>query len=95
MSEQALQQIVIQWARALGILPYHTRDSRGSAKGFPDLVLVGSRILYRELKTQVGKLTAEQQNWGDRLLRGGGNWDVWRPEHMESGRILRELREIM
>ena len=95
MSEQALQQIVIQWAHSLGIKTYHTRDSRGSTKGFPDLVLVGSRILYRELKTQVGKLTAEQKGWGDRLRAAGGDWAVWRPENLQSGTILRELREII
>ena len=95
MSEQALQQVIVQWARSLGIEWYHTRDSRGSRKGFPDLVLVGSRVLYRELKTQVGKLTAEQERWGARLRRAGASWDVWRPDDLQSGRILRELREIL
>jgi hypothetical protein len=94
VSEQALQQAVIQLARLLGIEWYHTHDSRRSRKGFPDLVLCGSRLLYRELKTQVGKLTAEQERWGDLLRHAHQDWAVWRPVDLRSGRILRELREI-
>lgn len=94
MSEQALQQAVIQLARLLGIEWYHTHDSRRSRKGFPDLVLCGSRLLYRELKTQVGKLTTEQEQWGARLKRAGQSWDVWRPDDLQSGRILDELMAI-
>ncbi len=94
MSEQALQAAVVQICRLLGIEWYHTYDSRRSKKGFPDLVLCGSRLLYRELKTQVGKVTAEQEKWGTRLKCAGQSWDVWRPGDLESGRILRELMEI-
>lgn len=94
MSEQALQAAVIQMCRMFGIEWYHTYDSRRSKKGFPDLVLCGSRLLYRELKTQVGKLTAEQEKWGTRLRSAGQSWDVWRPEDLQSGRILNELMEI-
>ena len=43
---------------------YHTRDSRRSAAGFPDLVLVrGPRLIFAELKTERGKLTADQVAW--------------------------------
>ena len=94
MSEQALQQAVIQLARLLGIEWYHTHDSRRSKKGFPDLVLCGSRVLYRELKTQVGKLTAEQERWAARLQQASQDWAVWRPADLRSGRILNELRAI-
>jgi hypothetical protein len=94
VSEQALQQAVIQLARLLGIEWYHTHDSRRSRKGFPDLVLCGSRVLYRELKTETGKVTPEQQRWGDRLQQAGEDWSVWRPADLRLGDILRELTEI-
>jgi hypothetical protein len=43
---------------------YHTRDSRRSVPGFPDLVLVRPpRLLFVELKTERGKLTADQVAW--------------------------------
>jgi len=94
VSEQALQQAVIQLARLLGIEWYHTYDSRRSRKGFPDLVLCGSRVLYRELKTETGPVTSEQQRWGDRLRQACEDWAVWRPADLRSGRILGELRAI-
>jgi hypothetical protein len=78
----------------LGILRYHTHDSRRSEPGFPDEVLVGRRrMLYRELKQQGKKPTAAQQKWLDRLQALGHDVGVWRPEDLLSGRILREMRE--
>jgi hypothetical protein len=95
VSEQQFQQAVIQLIRVLGLRWYHTADSRRSNKGFPDLLIIGARVLYRELKTAKGRVTVEQHNWGADLKRAGQSWDVWRPEDLQSGRILRELREIL
>ena len=94
MSEQAFQAAVIQLCRLLGISWYHTYDSRRSNKGWSDLVLCARRLLYRELKTDRGKVTAEQERWGDRLRRAGADWAVWRPEDLHSGRIRDELLAI-
>jgi hypothetical protein len=94
-SEQELQAAVTQFCRALGIAWYHTYDSRRSNKGWPDLVLCGGRgLLYRELKTEHGKLTAEQERWGDKLRRAAADWAVWRPSDLRSGRIQQELLAI-
>lgn len=64
MTEAQLQTIVLQLAQLHGYnLRYHTRDSRRSQPGFLDLVLVNvarGRVLFRELKTDAGKLTADQ-----------------------------------
>jgi hypothetical protein len=47
----------------------------GDAAGFPDLVLAKyGQVYFRELKTQKGKVTPEQQAWLDAT---GGK--VWRP----------------
>ena len=56
--------------------------------GFPDLVLVHpgnadervpAQIIYAELKTQRGTLTAGQQQWLDALTAAGQTAVVWRP----------------
>ena len=94
MTEQGLQAAVIQFCRVLGISWYHTYDSRRSNKGWPDLVLCGRGLLHRELKSEQGKLTAEQERWGDRLRRAGADWAVWRPSDLRSGRIQQELLAI-
>ena len=58
LPEAALMSQVRALATRLGCLVYHTRDSRGSDEGFPDLVLVNpTRVIFAELKTRTGKLT--------------------------------------
>ena len=69
-------------AKAWGWLTYHTRDSRGSDKGFPDLVLArpGCPLILAELKTSTGKLTEEQMAWMSILQHTPGVMAVvWRP----------------
>jgi hypothetical protein len=78
-----------------GCWGYHTRNSKGCAKGMPDWLIVGrTGILFRELKREAGVLTAEQREVGERITRAGGNWKVWRPSDLLSGRIARELAGI-
>lgn len=64
------------------VLHYHTHDSRRSEPGFPDLVIVGRKILYRELKTERGELTPEQRRWSAKIIAAGGDWQLWRPSDM-------------
>ena len=60
--ESTLLARVRRCARAHGYCVYHTRDSRGSDCGFPDLCLVRpGRLIFAELKSTRGKLTREQQ----------------------------------
>jgi len=58
--------------------------------GFPDLVLVhpgdGARkpmVVFAELKTQRGKLTAGQEEWLTALRACGQMAFVWRPDQMQ------------
>jgi hypothetical protein len=55
--------------------------TRYDAKGFPDLILAhpGHGVLFRELKTNRGQLTAEQRTWIDLLYTAGADAAVWRP----------------
>ena len=63
-----------------------------AAKGFPDLLVVtAGRIMYRELKRELGRLSPEQEDWRDAIRRAGGDWDVWRPSDLRSGRIEAEI----
>jgi hypothetical protein len=85
MSEQELQTLVIELAKRTGWTVYHTHDSRHSEKGFPDLVMIGhGMILFRELKTERGKLSADQERWRDLLVGAGCDWRCWRPSNWSS-----------
>ncbi len=61
--EKDWQTQVVQLAKTLGYLVYHTHDSRRSEAGFFDLVIVtwDTRLLFRELKTTKGKLSKAQE----------------------------------
>jgi hypothetical protein len=94
MLEADLQAEVVKLARMLGWLVYHTYDSRRSAAGFPDLVMVHPQSgaqLFAELKSATGKVTAEQDQWLRALAIRGAAY-VWRPEHLVDGTIPRALR---
>lgn len=79
-SERSFQQQVYDAARMLGWRAYHTRDSRGSTAGFPDLVLVRRpRLLFAELKREGEQPTPEQAEWLDELWGCGCEAYVWRP----------------
>lgn len=95
MSERTFQQGVLKLAQFHGFaLTYHTHDSRRSAPGFPDLVLVNprtGRVLWRELKTNKGRVSPEQRAWLDGLAAVGMDAGVWRPDDLDSGLVVAEL----
>jgi hypothetical protein len=101
-SEKEFQKLVIELARTLGwtVAHFHTiKDARrgwvtpaaADGAGFVDLVLAGrDQILFRELKTRTGRLSVDQQAWGEILTRNGADYGVWRPADWRQ-RIIREL----
>lgn len=98
MSEGDLQTNVVDCVHKLGGLVYHTHDSRRSAKGFPDLVIVFPRtgaLLIVELKSSTGSATPEQVQWLDALRRGARlavrEVYLWRPEDWLSGHVVETL----
>ncbi len=91
IGEDEFKKQVIQLAQLRGWLVAHFRPARvlvrgketwrtpceGNAAGFPDLVLSkGGRTFLRELKTDKGAVSPDQQTW---LIASGGA--VWRPEN--------------
>jgi len=94
MTERAFQQAVENLALRAGWLVYHTHDSRRSRPGFPDLVLVHAArglVLFRELKTQTGRLTPAQKRWLTDLKTAGADAAVWRPLDWHTHTIHRTL----
>ena len=94
-TEKQFQTTVMQLARLTGWNFYHTHDSRHSAKGFPDLCLVrGPRCIMAELKTDTGKLTADQEAWLIALGAVPGlEVALWRPSSWpEIERVLRKAK---
>jgi len=97
VSEKAFQQTVIDYAHLLGYLVYHTYDSRRSAFGFPDLVILGrrehgkpSRCIFAELKSEKGKTSPAQEAWLMELRACPGvECYVWRPRDWQE--IVRVL----
>lgn len=81
MNEKEFQGLVVDIARTLGWLVYHTFDSRRSEPGFPDLVMVrGQRVVFAELKADRGRLSEPQKEWLSRLTAAPGvEAHLWRP----------------
>jgi hypothetical protein len=105
ITEEALQDAVVKCARLLGWRVHHAWLSLHSAAGYPDLTLVWpadgqppagrpARLLFLELKTARGRLSAEQEAWGAALAAVGGPvaWRVIRPRDWLDGTVERLLR---
>ncbi len=101
MTEAELQANVVDTVRRLSGLVYHTHDSRRSAKGFPDLVIVFPRtgaLAFVELKSTDGTVTPEQRQWLAALQAGARiavrEVYLWRPEDWVSGHIADTLARL-
>ena len=84
MTEKALQEAILKFARQRHWLCFHTYDSRRSAPGFPDLCMVRKkRLIFAELKSEKGKLTKDQALWRETLINAGQPCYLWRPDDLE------------
>lgn len=82
---------VIDLARMTGWRTYHTRDSRGSEPGWPDLVLCRPpELIVSECKPERGRVTAEQERWLTILADSGVETYTWRPRDQSA--IVARLR---
>jgi hypothetical protein len=79
-TEKEFQRQVVQLARLLGWMAYHTYDSRRSTPGFPDLVLVKPpKVIFAELKVGRRRPTVPQLVWLQSLASSGQDVRLWRP----------------
>ena len=95
MTEAELDAAIVKLCKLYGWRRYHTYRSKHSPAGFPDLVLVKPpRLIFAELKSDDGKMTAEQNAWLDdlaaiaeltdaRLPTPRVYYHVWRPRDLE------------
>ena len=83
--EQFLQQVK-KLANNNDWLCYHTRNSRGSDPGFPDLVLVRSgRLVFAELKRERGKVSVAQALWlAELAFNDHTEVYTWRPSDWDT-----------
>lgn len=95
MSEAQLSEHVRRVCVHLRLLHYHTHSSRFSQSGYPDWHIVGpTSSIYRELKTEKGRLSVDQTLWIEGLRRAGYDAEVWRPSQWFDGQIVAELTEL-
>jgi hypothetical protein len=78
LSERDWQQQVLDYARLMGFLCFHTWNSQRSEPGYPDLTMVRERVVFAELKVGRAKVTHAQTRWLERLQRAGAEAYVWR-----------------
>lgn len=84
-----LQEAIVELAQTLGWRVYHTFDSRRSAIGFPDLVMVRERVIYAEVKAEGGVLSHAQEAWLGALQAAEQEVYIWEPDQVpEIGRSL-------
>lgn len=92
MTEDQFLHVVLRLAKLNGWLVFHplpAMNKKGrwatfqneEGKGYPDLTLARDGVvIFRELKSNTGTLSAEQKAWGAQL---GDAWGVWRPRDYE------------
>jgi len=93
IKEKDFMQQIIDAARYKGWLVYHTYDSRRSATGFPDLVMLkDKRLIFAEIKREKGKVAEFQYQWL-KALKGTNRCEVnvWKPSDWNS--IMSTLKD--
>lgn len=91
--EAGFQAAVVELAELLGVQVHHNADSRRASRaGLPDLILIGRRVLWRELKTEKGRVRPAQRATIAALTAAGQDAGVWRPS--DWGRVRVELESI-
>jgi VRR-NUC domain-containing protein len=80
ISEEEFLQHIINLAKVSHWFAYHTRDSRKSARGWPDLVLLRPpRAIFVETKSATGVVSNQQKYVLGLLQACGFDVRIWRP----------------
>jgi hypothetical protein len=90
LTEAQLQKAIVQTAKQLGFLVYHSAYSIGSERGFPDLCICGhGRLWFFELKGPKPKVYPEQEAWIAALQAAGMDARFVYPDDLDD--VLNEL----
>jgi hypothetical protein len=94
VTESDFQSNVVELAHLQGWWSFHPHDSRRSAPGWPDLVLLRPpEALFVEVKTDRGRLSPVQVDVLDTLRECALEVHVWRPRDWPSIELrLRRVR---
>lgn len=84
VTEAELQDFVREAAEVLGWTYHHETDSRRSTPGLPDCILARPpRVIFSELKTELGRTSKAQEHWLEQLRQCPGvEVYLWRPSDM-------------
>lgn len=99
-ASQITHGLADQWVQTaclgLGLGFMHVRDSRKQpdARGWPDYVITGSRVIFREYKSPGDTLRPDQRYWRGQLQRAGADWAIWTAADLIDGTIMRELTAL-
>ena len=97
MTEDQLMEAIRAMCKMYGLRVFHVHDSRRSwGPGFPDLVIVGRRVIYRECKSDSrdAHVTPDQRAWLLALGRAGQDAQTWYPRDWRDGIIAAQLAAI-
>lgn len=95
MTEDELLSAVVAMARLRGWRIHHSRPARRKDggwstpitgdKGLPDLICVRApRVIFAELKTELGRCSPDQHSWLGALRSCPGvETYLWRPSHLD------------
>ena len=83
MSEDEFQKIIENLAKKHGWLYYHVPYGVPRPAGFPDLVLVRDKVLFRELKVKNRDPKRKQKEWLRKLKEAGCDVEIWRPSDLK------------
>jgi hypothetical protein len=91
ITEAKFQSDVEAMMKLFGWLHYHAPDNKpingrlqNIVPGFPDLCAVrGTRLLFAELKTELGTVSPAQERWAGALRTAGIEYYLWRPRDMQ------------
>ncbi len=93
---EGLLRTITEACQVMGLRYAHIADARRQdATGFADLPIYGpGGHMVREVKGDDGRLSDAQVEWLADLRSWGIDADVWTPDDLRSGRIIRELTAL-
>lgn len=103
ITESELQESIIAAAHLHGWVVAHFRPGRTASGwrtpvaadgiGWPDLILVRTRLVVAEIKSSTGRLRDEQRLWIHRLQAARVEVHVWTPSEWSDGTVTAVLTD--